>query len=158
MARETLLDRVPVAPAHIHRMRTELEAATAAREYEAELRSFFPGRAWPRFDLALMGMGPDAHTASLFPGTPAIQERERWVVAPWVEKFRTFRVTLTPPAINASAHIVFMVAGADKADALRDVFAGPRDPDRWPSQIVDPLDGDLLWLVDRAAASKLKTD
>lgn len=155
MARETLLDHVSIPDAQIHRMRTELPATDAAADYERELRAFFGAAAFPRFDLVLLGMGPDGHTASLFPGTGAVHEGSRWVMAPWVEKLRTFRITLSPPAINAAALAMFVVVGSDKAEVLKEVLEGPRDPDRLPAQIVAPASGSLVWIVDRAAGALL---
>ena len=157
MAREAMLDAVPLPAANLHRIRAEEpDAAVAAAAYETELRAFFhlaPGE-WPRFDLVLLGLGKDAHTASLFPGGEAVHERERLVVAPWVPAQSTFRITLTPPVLNHARLAVFLVSGEDKAEPLRAVLAGPRDPGRWPAQIVE---GNRLWLVDRAAARLLAT-
>jgi 6-phosphogluconolactonase len=157
MARETLLDRVAVPAENVHRIRgEEPDAARAAALYEEELRAFFRGA--PRFDLVLLGLGADAHTASLFPGTSAVRERERWVAAPWVEKLGTFRITLTPAVLHRAAAVIFLVQGEEKAGALRAVLAGERDPDRFPAQAVQPRhsqNGEILWLVDRAAASGL---
>jgi 6-phosphogluconolactonase len=155
MAREALLDVVPVPAGNVHRMRgEEADAPRAARSYEEELRTFFSGP--PQFDLVLLGLGADAHTASLFPGGEAVRERERWVAAPWVEKLGSWRLTLTPPALNRSAAVIFLVQGEEKSDALRAVLEGERDPDRYPAQAVRPASGDLLWLVDDAAASGLR--
>jgi 6-phosphogluconolactonase len=154
MARETLLDRVPVQPEHIYRMRGEIEPAQAAAEYEQTLRLFFAGE-MPRFDLLLLGLGDDGHTASLFPGTRALQEQERWVIANYVPKFAAWRLTLTAVAINAAAHVMFLVAGQSKAPILRDVIKGPRQPDRYPAQLVQPRNVPALWLADEAAASLL---
>lgn len=155
MARETLLDPVSAPAQNVHRIRgEEPDAARAAALYEEELRAFFSGA--PRLDLVLLGLGTDAHTASLFPGTAAVRESERWVVAPWIEKLGTFRITLTPAVFKRAAALIFLVQGEEKASALRAVLKGERDPDRWPAQAVCPQDGELLWLVDRAAASKLE--
>lgn len=158
MARETLLDAVPVPSANIHRIRAENpDAAGVAAEYEATLREAF-GLArgeLPRFDLLVMGIGEDGHTASLFPGNDALHERERLVVAPWVEKLGTFRITLTPPVLNHAAHVLFLVSGEEKAEAVRTTIEGDHQPDRCPAQIVRPQSGSLLWLLDRAAASQL---
>jgi 6-phosphogluconolactonase len=157
MARETLLDAVPVPAENVHRIAAEEpEAERAARLYEDELRSFFalsPG-AWPRFDLVLLGLGADGHTASLFPGSPALRERERLVVAPWVEAQLAFRITLTPPVLSRAEHALFLVSGAEKAAALRAVLEGPRDPGRYPAQAVE---GNRLWLVDGEAARLLRS-
>lgn len=160
MARESLLDVVPVSAGNIHRMHgEEADAPRAASEYEAELRAFFSGvfsgnRA--HFDLVLLGLGTDAHTASLFPGSEAVREREHWVVAPWVEKLASWRLTLTPAVFDRAAAVLFLVQGEEKSEALRAVLEGERDPDRYPAQAVRPESGDLLWLVDDAAASGLR--
>lgn len=157
MAREALLDAVAVPPENIHRIAAEEpDAQRAAAQYEAELRAFFalaPGD-WPRFDLVLLGLGKDGHTASLFPGSAAVRERERLVVAPWVEAQQAFRITLTPPVLSHARRTLFLVSGAEKAAALRAVIEGEREPDRYPAQAVE---GNRLWLVDRAAARLLRT-
>lgn len=157
MAREAMLDRVPVPAENIHRIPAELpDAQRAAAEYEATLRSFFAlaSGEWPRLDLILLGLGKEGHTASLFPGGDAVRERERLVVAPWVEAQKTFRVTLTPPVLNHARRAMFLVSGEEKAEALHAVLEGPREPERYPAQIVE---GNRLWMVDRAAARLLKT-
>ncbi|HVT57220.1 MAG TPA: 6-phosphogluconolactonase [Thermoanaerobaculia bacterium] len=158
MAREALLDRVPVEAAHVHRIAAEEpDAERAAERYEAELRSCFalPVGGLPRFDLLLLGMGEEGHTASLFPASPALSEQRRLVAAPWVPAHATFRITLTPPVLNAAAEVVFLVAGEAKAAALAEVLEGERRPWLYPAQIVGPERGRLLWLVDRDAASRL---
>jgi len=156
MVRETLLDRAEIPAANVHRVHgEEPDAARAAALYEDELRSFFG--ATPRFDLVLLGLGADAHTASLFPQTAVIRERERWVAAPWIEKLGTFRITLTPAVFDRAAAVIFLVQGEEKAGALRAVLSAKRDPDCIPAQAVHPQDGEILWLVDRAAARELDT-
>ncbi|HZF08959.1 MAG TPA: 6-phosphogluconolactonase [Thermoanaerobaculia bacterium] len=158
MAREAMLDVVPVPPENVHRILSETpDAAVAATRYDAELQRFFAPASGvpPRFDLILLGLGPEGHTASLFPGSPALHERERWVVAPWVETFETFRITLTPPVLNRAAAVLFLVAGDEKADALHAVLEEVGDADLYPARIVRPDGGDLLWLLDRAAAKRL---
>ncbi len=161
MAKESLLDPMRIAAANVHRIQGENpDAAAAAADYERELRTFFHLEAGtpegpPRFDLVLLGLGPEGHTASLFPGSPALAERERWVVAPWVEKFSTFRITLTPPVLNRAAAVLFLAAGEEKADALHAVLESVGDADLYPARIVRPEEGDLLWLLDRAAAKSL---
>jgi 6-phosphogluconolactonase len=158
MVQDTLLSRVPIPSEQVHRMRGEVENVDeAAQEYEETLRTAFglkPGEV-PRFDLILLGLGPDGHTASLFPGTAAIRETRRWVVGHWVQKLLANRLTLTPPLLNAARHVLFLVSGATKADVLREVLEGPADPNRLPAQIVRPTDGTVEWLLDRAAASHL---
>ncbi|HKV84774.1 MAG TPA: 6-phosphogluconolactonase [Ktedonobacterales bacterium] len=159
MARETLLDKIPIHEAQIHRVHTEMDdPAAAAGLYESEIRQEFAlaGGALPRFDLIFLGMGPDGHTASLFPHTAALGVRDRLVVANYVPKLSTWRITLTEPVLNAAATMAFLVAGADKADALSAVLDGPRDPEQYPSQLVAPTAGEALWIVDDAAAARLR--
>jgi 6-phosphogluconolactonase len=154
MAREALLDKVPIPTENVHRMRGELPPDQAATAYQEELEAVLG--AGGRFDLILLGMGADGHTASLFPGTTALHEQTRWVVAHHVDKQSAWRVTLTPVAINAAVHVIFIVSGAGKAERLRQVLAGPYQPDILPAQIVRPTHGRLLWLVDAAAAVHLR--
>ncbi len=158
MVQETLLSRVPVPAANIFRVPSELADATAAADaYEEIIRSFFTLKAgeFPRFDLILLGMGPDGHTASLFPESPALREKSRLVVANWVEKLNTSRITLTLPVLNAARRVFFLVSGMDKASALHEVLEGSAAPEKYPSKLVQPTDGKLIWFVDRAAASEL---
>ena len=159
MAHEALLSRVALPPENVHRMIGEGDAVANARLYEDELRSFFGDDAdWPAFDLVMLGMGDDGHTASLFPGTTALDERRAWVASNWVEKFNTFRITLTAPAINHAAHVLFTVTGAGKAARLKEVIEGERDASRLPSQLIEPRGGAIDWFVDEAAAGQLTTD
>ena len=161
MAREAMIDRVPVPAANVHRIRgEETSAHEAARHYARDLTSFFYGtkalsNGLPRFDLVLLGMGPDGHYASLFPGTSAVLERQAWVLAPFVDKFRTHRVTLSAPVLSNALRILFLVGGADKAETVKAVLAGPYRPDVLPSQLIKPLHGRLTWALDRAAAAGL---
>ncbi len=155
MARETLLDAVSLPAANIHRIRGEDRPPLAALACELDLRDFFRTPRAPVFDLVLLGLGDNGHTASLFPGTAALRETERLAVAQYVEVVAQWRVTFTVPLINAAAHIAFLVAGAGKADVLRRVLDGPYDPDVLPAQLIQPRDGALLWLVDAAAADGL---
>jgi 6-phosphogluconolactonase len=159
MARETLIDPLGLAASRVHRMAGEVpDHDAAALAYERALVAALGTP--PVLDYLLLGMGPDGHTASLFPGSPALDETARWVVAnpvtsPLVHGSTT-RLTLTAPAINAARHVRFLVAGADKAPALAQVLGGPRDPHRYPSQLIAPTSGDLVWLVDDAAAASLQ--
>ncbi len=158
MAQETLLSRVPVPLTQVFRIEGELPPKEAAVRYEAVLQQQFnllPGDV-PRFDLILLGMGPDGHTASLFPGTFALSESCTLVAAPWVEKFRTYRVTLTPPVLNAAKHVLFLVSGQDKALVLQAVLEGPEDFARYPAQAISPATGQLIWLVNQDAAGLLQ--
>ena len=159
MASESLLSRVPVPERNVHRIEGLGDAAANASRYESEMRGLFGEDAdWPRLDLVLLGMGDDGHTASLFPGTAALDERRVWATANWVEKLGAWRVTLTAPAINAARRVLFIVNGAGKAERLREVLQGERDPARLPSQLIRPRDGALEWFVDRAAAARLDDD
>jgi 6-phosphogluconolactonase len=159
MVEESLLGKIkPAIPAeNVFRVAAENpDAAVAAADYEAQLRRFFeikPGE-FPRFDLILLGMGPDGHTASLFPDSAALEEQSRLVVANWVAKFNTHRITFTFPVLNRAAEVMFMASGGDKADMLWQVLEGKNTPPL-PSQRVQPSDGRLLWMLDEAAAAKL---
>lgn len=150
MVNGLLLKPLGICPSHIHRFKGELDVETAAAEYENILRLAFntPIGLIPRFDLVFLGMGADGHTASLFPASGALDEKEKLVAAPFVEKFQKFRLTLTPPVINNASNIIFQVAGADKADVLREVLEGSSDPHRLPAQIVNPRDGKVFWFLD----------
>jgi 6-phosphogluconolactonase len=152
MAREALLDHVPIGG--VHRMRGELPPDEAAAAYEVELREFFGAEKLPRFDLILLGIGGDGHTASLFPETPALEVHDRWVVANPVPKLDTTRITLTVPVINAARSVVFLAAGEDKAEALKEILEGDADPREYPAKLVQPLGGPE-WMLDRAAAGSL---
>jgi 6-phosphogluconolactonase len=158
MAEETMLSKIPVAAGNVFRMAAENpDAAAAAESYETTLRKFFalqPG-GFPRFDLILLGMGPDGHTASLFPGSAGLQEKSRLVIANWVDKFKTHRLTFTLPVLNAAACVAFLVSGTDKAPALHAVLESDAPGEQYPSKLVRPSDGKLIWLIDRAAASQL---
>jgi 6-phosphogluconolactonase len=160
MANESLLAKIPVPPANVFRIPAENPDANAAAEmYEQTLRRFFglaPGE-FPRFDLILLGIGPDGHTASLFPETAALQEKTRLVVANWVEKLNTSRITLTLPVLNHARCVAFLVSGIDKAAALHEVLEGTAPAEKYPSKLVQPSEGKLIWFVDRAAASELST-
>ncbi|MDT7806855.1 MAG: 6-phosphogluconolactonase [Acidobacteriota bacterium] len=157
MANEALLARVPLPIENIHRIEGLGDAAANASDYESVMRGFFGDAEWPRLDLVMLGMGDDGHTASLFPGTDALEEQRAWVVANHVEKFNTWRITLTAPAINAARHVLFLVTGAGKAQRLREILKGEQDPSRLPSQMIRPHDGTLEWFVDRASATALES-
>ncbi len=154
MAREALLDHVPLAASSVHRIRGEIDPAAAAREYEGLLRDLFPGGATPRFDLVLLGMGEDGHTASLFPASAALDETERWVSTSAAPRLATPRITLTLPALNAARQVVFLIAGASKAPAFAQAFGGAPHATPHPCERVVPVRGRLTVLVDRAAARR----
>lgn len=154
MANEAMISKLPIPVENVNRMEAEAaDIASAAAEYEARIRAFFgiEEGTQPCFDLILLGMGDDGHTASLFPGTTALQEQTRTVVPNYVEKLSTYRMTLTAPAINNAHNVVFMAAGAAKQRPLREVLAGEWNPNVYPSQLIRPVHGRLIWLVDEAA-------
>ena len=159
MARETLLDAITPAPAQVHRMHGEQEPVRAAMEYEQMLHRFFDvpaGGGPPILDLVLLGMGSEGHTASLFPGASALAETQRWVVASYVEALAAWRLTLTPVIINAAAHVVFLVSGASKATRLKEVLQPNPLDGASPAQLIQPTHGDLMWMIDDAAAVQLQ--
>ena len=158
MADEVMLSKVPVAQTNVFRVEAENPDAKAAAEaYEKSLRKFFALEAGqvPSFDLILLGMGPDGHTASLFPGTAALQEKSKLVVENWVEKLKTSRISLTLPVLNAARCVAFLVSGTDKAPVLKSVLESNTPGEQYPAKLVRPAQGKLIWLIDRAAASQL---
>jgi 6-phosphogluconolactonase len=164
MARELLLDRVPLPPANIHRIRGEDDPASAAAAYEQVLRGLLhrpdgPPRTSPgsRIDLVLLGLGADGHTASLFPGEAAVHDSARWVEVSRLPGDGRQRVTLTPRLLNAAAEVVFLVCGEEKAGILREVLAGPCRPHQLPAQLIHPVEGSARWILDASAAASLDT-
>jgi 6-phosphogluconolactonase len=156
MANDSLLKPLGIRASRIHRWRTELGNPDAtALDYEDKLRRHF-AREGRGFDLTLLGLGSDGHTASLFPHSRALQEQEKYAAANWVEKLGGHRLTTTFPAINGSSNVIFMVTGDEKATAVRDVLEGEFQPDELPAQLVVPEKGSLCWLLDRPAAANLK--
>jgi 6-phosphogluconolactonase len=161
MVKDVFLDKVHVPEKNIHRLQGEIDPRLAAGRYEAILRDFFPGtrnRDLPEwtFDLTLLGMGGDGHTASLFPRTGALGESQRMIVANYVPKLESWRITLTPTAINLSRTVIFLVVGEGKADRVAGVLEGPSRPDLLPSQLIRPENGELCWYLDHDAASGLR--
>lgn len=159
MAYAALLSKVPLPAENIHRFRTELgDPQRVASNYEQVLREFFGtlGEGYPRYDLILLGLGADGHIASLFPGSPALQEQRRWVVAPFVEQLGAYRLTLTLPLLNEAHHLICVVSGEEKALALREVLKGEYRPEERPAQLLRAARGRVLWLADQAAASLLE--
>ena len=157
MVKESLLTKIAIPAENVFRVPAENpDAAAAAADYEAQLRRFFQIKSgeFPRFDLILLGLGPDGHTASLFPDSAALDEQSRLVVANWVAKFNTYRITLTFPVLNRAAEIMFLASGPDKAEILHQVLEAKNIPPL-PSQRVEPSDGKLLWMLDEPAAAKL---
>ncbi len=157
MAQEVLLNRVPLSPTQIHRMPADLpDRDAASRDYSLEIQKVFGTNRVPSFDLLQLGMGPEGHTASLFPHQPSLHEQERLVMPVTVPKPPPPRLTFTPPLLNAASHVLFLVTGADKADAIQAVLEGPYQPDEYPAQIVRPTKGEVTWMLDTSAAEKLR--
>jgi len=158
MVQQAMLSRVPVPPDRVHRVLTEKkDPAEAAQLYEQEIRRVVPATSqdMPSFDLNLLGLGTNGHTASLFPYQPALHEKKKLVVAEYIEEVKMTRVTMTAPLINASHNIVFLAMGAEKAVVVRDVVSGVFDPERLPAQLVRPSEGKLTWILEPASAAKL---
>ncbi len=162
MTREALLDRIKIPAANVHRMRGEDSPPVAAAAYEQELREAFgtstgPSRGSPgtRFDLVLLGLGADGHTASLFPHMRAVHEQTHWAMAEHVEAVKMWRLTLTPAILNDAGEVLFLVSGSNKAAILRRVLYGERNPDELPAQAIEPGSARLHWMIDEAAAADL---
>ncbi len=154
MANDSMLSKVSIDPANVYRIRAEgSDSDAVAQEYETAIQGFFDLKTgeFPRFDLILLGLGPDGHTASLFPGTDALRERRRIFVANWVEKLKEFRFTLSFPAINQAAHVAFLVSGAEKAPMLKEIIEDKNAG--LPAQGIRPKNGNVIWFVDKAATS-----
>jgi len=159
MAFDTLLNHVPIPASQIHVMKTKnIIPEVAAGEYEKIIRNYFPPTipASFTFDLVLLGMGDDGHTLSLFPGMHTMHEEEKWATSLFLKQQDMFRITLTPPVVNRAARIAFLASGAGKAVALQQVIDGDFKPDLYPSQMIKPVDGELHWFVDKAAAANLE--
>jgi len=158
MAEEIMLSKIPVNAGNVFRIAAENpDAAAVAEAYEQTLRKFFqlqPGQV-PVFDLILLGVGPDGHTASLFPNTAGLQEKTRLVIANWVDKLKANRLTMTLPVLNSAREMSFLASGTDKAQVLRTVLEEDAPPEQYPAKLVRPSNGRLIWFVDRAAASQL---
>ncbi len=160
MAREALLDHVPIPASQVHPIDGGAPSDEAAADYERTLRDFFADRQ-PGFDLVFLGLGENGHTASLFPHTPVLKETRRWVADLYVaDLYRAEqdmrRVTLTAAFLNQAATIAFVVSGANKAPVVREILAGPHDPERLPAQLIKPASGEVLWLLDRDAAGEIE--
>ena len=157
MVKEALLSRVGIPPENVHRMAGEREPQTAATDYEKQLQEFFllKNGALPRFDLILLGIGDDGHTASLFPGTDAVHETKRLVVAPFVEKLKSHRLSLTLPVLNHGSEVWFLVTGSDKAGILKEIFSAATD---YPAAKVQPENGKLIWFMTQDAAAGISAN
>jgi 6-phosphogluconolactonase len=156
LAFETFISKVSLSPANIHRIKGEMDAGTAAREYEKEIQDVFGREGFPAFDLVVLGVGEDGHTASLFPGSSALEERKRFAVPVYLAKPKLDRVTLTLPVLNNALHVLVLASGRAKADVLQDILEqGNRK--KYPAGLVEPVHGNIRWLIDREAAAKLRT-
>jgi 6-phosphogluconolactonase len=160
MAADAFLSKAPIKPEQVKRIKGEYsDTEKAAAEYEEVIKRHFDlnDGEFPRFDMILLGMGSEGHTLSLFPGTNALRDAKHIVARNWVGKLFTERITLTAPAANKAAELIFMIAGADKALALKAVLEGPVEPEQLPAQMIQPLEGKLFWLVEAQAGSRLST-
>jgi 6-phosphogluconolactonase len=157
MTRLAMLDKVPLPAGQIFRIEGELDPELAAARYESTIRGHFrlEGAQMPTFDLVALGMGPDGHTASLFPHTEGLRELTRVAIANHVPQKETWRVTLTSPVINQGRKVIFLIGGHDKAEVLGNVLGSKYDPETWPSQLIQPKSGQLLLLLDKAAAAEI---
>lgn len=160
MAYETLISKVPIKQENVHPPINgeKSDPQEMAHEYEEILRKFFnqTPEGWPRFDLVFLGIGEDGHTASLFPGTPVLQETKRWVAAPYVERLKSYRLTLTPPVFNHAAHVIFLMAGREKAGIFRKIVESGQASLQLPFQLIKPIRGDLFYFVDQSASGCVK--
>ena len=158
MAKETLLNHVPIPAQNVYRIQSQLTPQEAADNYDQTLHRYFGERNMkePRFDLVMLGLGAEGHTASLFPHSAALSEADHWTMAVYVPQNQSWRITLTPIALNAASKIMFVVVGEEKAQALKQVLSEPKHPDLLPAQIIDPPQGQVLWIVDKAAAMLLE--
>ena len=154
LTKDNFIDPARFPAANVHRIQAELDPQRAAQLYADEIRRFFAlePEQFPRFDIIHQGMGPDAHTASLFPGEPLIDDREKLVAAVYVEKFHQWRITLLPGVLTAPRNTIMLVAGEDKSESLRAIFQQPYNPKKYPVQIVMQSSGDVMWFLDKAAA------
>ena len=155
MVNQALISNVPIPAKNVHRIIGEGDTQENARLYEDQLKTFFAGAAWPRFDLVFLGLGEDGHTASLFPNSDALNEKSKWVVATRMELTKQDRITLTVPVFNHAARIIFLVTGEEKAMVLKQVLQPEPGSEQLPAQKIQPVNGTLEWLVDKAAASLL---
>jgi 6-phosphogluconolactonase len=156
MANEVLLSKIPIQPRQVHRMSAEkADRDAASQEYTLEMQRVFGTNGIPAFDLMHLGMGPEGHTASLFPHQQSLREQQRLVMPVSVPKPPPLRLTFTPPLLNAARHVLFLVTGSEKAGAVQSVLEGPYQPEEYPAQIVRPTTGEVTWMLDTAAAGKL---
>jgi len=155
LAQEAMLSKLPLSTSQIHRMPAdEADRDAAAEKYSQEMQRVF-GEALPHFDLMQLGMGPEGHTASLFPHQPSLHEQQRLVIPVTVPKPPPPRLTFTPPVLNAARRTLFLVTGGEKADAVQAVLEGDYQPDEYPAQLIQPTHGEVTWMLDTTAATQL---
>lgn len=154
VAKSLLLDKIDIPATNIHITPVNLSPAEAANKYEQDLKDFFKSKP-PQFDLIFLGLGENAHTASLFPGTEVLHEKNRWVKEVYVEEQKMYRVTMTEPLINQAHNIIFLVTGKSKAEVLYTIFNSPYQPEKYPAQLIRPVNGNLYWFVDETAAAEI---
>ena len=154
VAKTLLLDKIDIPAKNIYVTPVNLPPAEAANKYEQELKDFFKNKP-PKFDLVFLGLGENAHTASLFPGTEVLHEKDRWVKEVYVDEQKMYRVTMTEPLLNQAHNIVFLVTGKAKAAVLHTIFNSPYQPEKYPAQLINPVNGNLYWYVDEDAATQL---
>jgi 6-phosphogluconolactonase len=155
MVQRTIIDQIDIPDRNVLPMLCTVSPEDAALAYEDQLRELLTDQWDGRLDLILLGLGSDAHTASLFPGSKVLEENSRLVLPSYVEKLDSWRLTLTPVAINSVERAYFLVQGDSKAEAVRHIFMNPHDPQRWPAHVVQPEGGQVVWFMDQAAASRL---
>jgi 6-phosphogluconolactonase len=157
LAQEVMLSKLPIAASQIHRVPAdEPDREAASLAYTKEMQRVFGTDGIPQFDLIQLGMGPEGHTASLFPHQASLTEQQRLIMPVTVPKPPPPRLTFTPPLLNAAIHILFLVTGPDKSEAVQAVLEGPKQPEEYPAQIVQPSDGEVTWMLDKAAAALLR--
>jgi 6-phosphogluconolactonase len=152
---DALLSRIDIPAANIHRIKGEMSYEEGAREYEEDLKRYFANSGSCAFDLVILGLGEDGHTASLFPESAALAEKEKFAVTVYVEKLRSWRITLTIPVLNNSSSILFLVTGLKKAGILKEILGGSGNSQKYPAGLISPVAGELTWLIDREASSLL---
>ncbi len=156
LAQEVLLDKIAIPKSQIHPMPADqLDREAASQAYSIEMQNTFDTNGIPSFDLIHLGMGPEGHTASLFPHQASLHEKHRLVMPVSVPKPPPDRLTFTPPLLNAARNVLFLVTGSEKADALHAVLEGEYQPDEYPAQIVRPINGEVVWMLDKAVAQKI---
>lgn len=157
LVRDHLLNNISIPAENVFRLHGEMPPEEAAEAYQADLEGFFKAHdlAFPRFDLVFLGLGDDGHTASLFPKTEVLQIEDEWVTAHYVDALHAWRLTLTAPVFNAARNVMFYISGERKAQIVKQVIEGERDPERYPAQLIQPKEGRLIWLMDQPAATLL---